>query len=514
MSAGAAELQEAAFEQDTLRHHPQAYMVWARIFEPDGRLQDLPFEYADQLLEPFFRQYDSEFANRLYLAGDACKLAELEAEVTRLYMEGRTFEDLESIAPRITSIHGTVVKVAGRLKNIINSWAEDRGVDDALGAIIRQLPEYKEELSDKSSAGAQAGAEAVGATVIVINSGAGLSRRRDRGTALEEEVAKNTAKALSAEAALRAATADLDGATADSDSVKDYLKEIGRVPLLNAEQEVELAKRIEAGLFAEEKLAAGVVDSNEVNDLAWIAQDGRSAKNEMLEANLRLVVSVAKKYTGCGLKFLDVIQEGNLGLIRAVEKFDYTKGYKFSTYAMWWIRQAIQRGVANDGKTIRVPVHMLEFISKMGRVERDLHQRHGYEPSVEEVAAEMEVDPVKIKEARKAAMDTVSLQTPMGEKGDVELSDLIEDSEAIEPGEAASFAMMQKQLHMTLDTLSEREKIVLSERFGLSDGNPKTLDEIGRMLGLTRERIRQLEKQALSKMRHPSRARVLEDYLD
>jgi RNA polymerase primary sigma factor len=310
--------------------------------------------------------------------------------------------------------------------------------------------------------------------------------------------------------------AQVASAGATADPVKDYLKQIGKVPLLNAEQEVELAKRIEAGLFAEEKLAqgtGGLVPDQRI-DMEWIAEDGRRAKNHLLEANLRLVVSLAKRYTGRGMLFLDLIQEGNLGLIRAVEKFDYTKGYKFSTYATWWIRQAITRAMADQARTIRIPVHMVEVINKLARVQRQMLQDLGREPTPEELAAELDMTPEKVIEVQKYGREPISLHTPLGEDGDSEFGDLIEDSEAIQPGEAVSFTLLQEQLHSVLDTLSEREAGVVSMRFGLTDGQPKTLDEIGKVYGVTRERIRQIESKTMSKLRHPSRSQVLRDYLD
>jgi RNA polymerase primary sigma factor len=313
---------------------------------------------------------------------------------------------------------------------------------------------------------------------------------------------------------LPAAQVAVAGATADP--VKDYLKQIGKVPLLNAEQEVELAKRIEAGLFAEEKLAEGGdrLPTDVRLDLEWIAEDGTRAKNHLLEANLRLVVSLAKRYTGRGMLFLDLIQEGNLGLIRAVEKFDYTKGYKFSTYATWWIRQAITRAMADQARTIRIPVHMVEVINKLARVQRQMLQDLGREPTPEELAVELDMTPEKVIEVQKYGREPISLHTPLGEDGDSEFGDLIEDSEAIQPGEAVSFTLLQEQLHSVLDTLSEREAGVVSMRFGLTDGLPKTLDEIGKVYGVTRERIRQIESKTMSKLRHPSRSQVLRDYLD
>ena len=303
------------------------------------------------------------------------------------------------------------------------------------------------------------------------------------------------------------------GATADP--VKDYLKQIGKVPLLNAEMEVELAKRIEAGLFSEEKLAkGGKISAKSLEELEWISDDGRRAKNHLLEANLRLVVSLAKRYTGRGMLFLDLIQEGNLGLIRAVEKFDYTKGYKFSTYATWWIRQAITRAMADQARTIRIPVHMVEVINKLARVQRQMLQDLGREPTPEELAKELDMTPEKVIEVQKYGREPISLHTPLGEDGDSEFGDLIEDSEAIVPADAVSFTLLQEQLHAVLDTLSEREAGVVSMRFGLTDGQPKTLDEIGKVYGVTRERIRQIESKTMSKLRHPSRSQVLRDYLD
>ena len=303
------------------------------------------------------------------------------------------------------------------------------------------------------------------------------------------------------------------GATADP--VKDYLKQIGKVALLNAVQEVELAKRIEAGLFAEERLGADdAVNDADLEDFQWIAEDGHRAKNHLLEANLRLVVSLAKRYTGRGMLFLDLIQEGNLGLIRAVEKFDYTKGYKFSTYATWWIKQAITRAMADQARTIRIPVHMVEVINKLARVQRQMLQDLGREPTPEELAKELDMTAEKVVEVQKDGREPISLHTPLGEDGDSEFGDLIEDSEAVVPAEAVNFTLLQEQLHDVLDTLSEREAGVVSMRFGLTDGQPKTLDEIGKVYGVTRERIRQIESKTMSKLRHPSRSQVLRDYLD
>jgi RNA polymerase primary sigma factor len=300
-------------------------------------------------------------------------------------------------------------------------------------------------------------------------------------------------------------TAQVQVAGATIDPVKDYLEQIGKVPLLNAEQEVELAKRIKAGLSAEEKLA----DGNRLNDdqrldLEWIAEDGTRAKNHLLEANLRLVVSLAKRYTGRGMLFLDLIQEGNLGLIRAVEKFDYNKGYKFSTYATWWIRQAITRAMADQARTIRILVHMVEVIDKLARVQRQMLQDLGREPTPDELAVELDMTPEKVIEVQKYGREPISLHTPLGEDGDSEFGDLIEDSEAIQTGEAVSFTLLQEQLHSVLNTLSEQEAGVISMRFGLTDGQPKTLDEIGKAYGVTRERIQQIESKTMSKLRRPS----------
>ena len=303
------------------------------------------------------------------------------------------------------------------------------------------------------------------------------------------------------------------GATADP--VKDYLKQIGKVSLLNAQQEVDLAMRIEAGLYAEHKLAENPdMDKDLKKALRWVVHDGKRAKNHLLEANLRLVVSLAKRYTGRGMLFLDLIQEGNLGLIRAVEKFDYSKGFKFSTYATWWIRQAITRAMADQARTIRIPVHMVEVINKLARVQRQMLQDLGREPTPEELGKELDMTPEKVIEVQKYGREPISLHTPLGEDGDSEFGDLIEDSEAVVPADAVSFTLLQEQLHSVLDTLSEREAGVVAMRFGMTDGQPKTLDEIGKVYGVTRERIRQIESKTMSKLRHPSRSQVLRDYLD
>ncbi len=307
----------------------------------------------------------------------------------------------------------------------------------------------------------------------------------------------------------------ITGATADP--VKDYLKQIGKVALLNAAEEVELAMRIEAGLFAEEKLSH-MSDAEKRSqlgrELQWVAKDGQRAKSHLLGANLRLVVSLAKRYTGRGMQFLDLIQEGNLGLIRAVEKFDYTKGFKFSTYATWWIRQAITRAMADQARTIRIPVHMVEVINKLARVQRQMLQDLGREPTPEELSRELDMTPEKVIEVQKYGREPISLHTPLGEDGDSEFGDLIEDTEAVVPADAVGFTMLQKQLESLLDSLSEREAGVIRMRFGLGDGMPKTLDQIGDTFGVTRERIRQIESKTMAKLRHPSRSQSLRDYLE
>jgi RNA polymerase primary sigma factor len=316
-----------------------------------------------------------------------------------------------------------------------------------------------------------------------------------------------------AEAELRNVEAEGKRA-ATSDLVRIYLREIGRVPLLTAEDEVELAKAIEAGLFAEEKLGGGIPMLGAVHgDLELLVGEGVRAKQRLIEANLRLVVSIAKRYIGRGLVFLDLIQEGNLGLIRAVEKFDYTRGYKFSTYATWWIRQAITRAIADQARTIRVPVHMVETINKLARVQRQLHQELGREASTDEIAAEMGLEPERVAEIQRIAQEPVSLQSPIGEE-ESDLGDFIEDADAVVPMEAAAFIMLQDQLERVLDQLAEREQRIIQLRFGLTDGHPRTLEEVGREFGVTRERIRQIESKTLAKLRHPSRAQMLREFLD
>ncbi|MGW0814614.1 RNA polymerase sigma factor [Streptomyces viridiviolaceus] len=390
-------------------------------------------------------------------------------------------------------------------------------------------PAVEEEAPAKKAAAKKTTAKKTAAKKTAVKKTAAkkTTAKKDDGELLEEEVLEETKVAdepegtenagfvLSDEDEDDAPAQQVAAAGATADPVKDYLKQIGKVPLLNAEQEVELAKRIEAGLFAEDKLAnADKLAPKLKRELEIIAEDGRRAKNHLLEANLRLVVSLAKRYTGRGMLFLDLIQEGNLGLIRAVEKFDYTKGYKFSTYATWWIRQAITRAMADQARTIRIPVHMVEVINKLARVQRQMLQDLGREPTPEELAKELDMTPEKVIEVQKYGREPISLHTPLGEDGDSEFGDLIEDSEAVVPADAVSFTLLQEQLHSVLDTLSEREAGVVSMRFGLTDGQPKTLDEIGKVYGVTRERIRQIESKTMSKLRHPSRSQVLRDYLD
>jgi RNA polymerase primary sigma factor len=374
-------------------------------------------------------------------------------------------------------------------------------------SIIRELTEAGVQLGNEP-------ADAAGAVVPAAADRATAAGAADTGLAdVDAELAEMSAAPAQAVAASAPET-DLDDQTSVmGDSVHTYLKSIGRRQLLTAEEEVDLAKRIEAGLFAEHKLETEKRLSRQYRaDLEAVADDGRLAKAHMLEANLRLVVSVAKKYSDRGLSLLDVVQEGNLGLIRAVEKFDYTKGYKFSTYAMWWIRQAIQRGFADSARTIRLPVHVLEMLSKLSRVERDMHQRLGREPTPEELAVELDRTPDQIEELLRTSRQPISLDSTIGEDGETSIGDLIEDVDAPEAGELVDRQLMADQLRNALSALTPREATIMSMRFGLYDGNPHTLDEIGKALGLTRERIRQLEKQSLSKLRHPSRAQPLLDY--
>ncbi len=408
---------------------------------------------------------------------------------------------------------------------------EQAGIAPAEGrSILRELADAGVRLANERQEPAQGKRMPKDATAKASTAKAGTARARTKASddADEASVAVQAGVATAAdddvviEAEAEAAAladdkfieADLDDQTpAMGDSVHTYLKSIGRTSLLTAEQEVDLAKRIEAGLFAEHKLDTEPRLSEDFRrDLEAVAEDGRHAKAHMLEANLRLVVSVAKKYTDRGLSLLDVVQEGNLGLIRAVEKFDYTKGYKFSTYAMWWIRQAIQRGFADSARTIRLPVHVLEMLSKLSRVERDMHQRLGREPTPEELAVELDRTPDQIEELLRTSRQPISLDSTIGEDGETSIGDLIEDVDAPEASEMVDRQLMAEQLRSALEALTPREATIMSMRFGLYDGNPHTLDEIGRALGLTRERIRQLEKQSLSKLRHPSRAQPLLDF--
>jgi len=400
-------------------------------------------------------------------------------------------------------------------------------------SILRELSEAGVRLANEETETKGSGAKATAAKTEVVKTAAKPAAKRTTrskkvspddseaaaaaepvGADGDMEIGDDEVASIEADVAAFADGVDLDDQTpAMGDSVHTYLKSIGRTSLLTAEQEVDLAKRIEAGLFAEHKLdSEPELDPELRRDLELVAEDGRRAKAHMLEANLRLVVSVAKKYSDRGLSLLDVVQEGNLGLIRAVEKFDYTKGYKFSTYAMWWIRQAIQRGFADSARTIRLPVHVLEMLSKLSRVERDMHQRLGREPTPEELAVELDRTPDQIEELLRTSRQPISLDSTIGEDGETSIGDLIEDVDAPEASELVDRQLMAEQLRSALDALTPREATIMAMRFGLYDGNPHTLDEIGRALGLTRERIRQLEKQSLSKLRHPSRAQPLLDF--
>jgi RNA polymerase primary sigma factor len=390
-----------------------------------------------------------------------------------------------------------------------------KGGSKAKPASAAAKPAKKTRTKKAADAATPAAAPAAAPAAKTAKAGAA---KADKGKAGSDSASDadfdDEAATAEAEASAFTEAVDLDDQTpAMGDSVHTYLKSIGRTSLLTAEQEVDLAKRIEAGLFAEHRLDTDPELSPEYrHDLEMVAEDGRRAKAHMLEANLRLVVSVAKKYSDRGLSLLDVVQEGNLGLIRAVEKFDYTKGYKFSTYAMWWIRQAIQRGFADSARTIRLPVHVLEMLSKLSRVERDMHQRLGREPTPEELAVELDRTPDQIEELLRTSRQPISLDSTIGEDGETSIGDLIEDVDAPEASELVDRQLMAEQLRSALDALTPREATIMAMRFGLYDGNPHTLDEIGRALGLTRERIRQLEKQSLSKLRHPSRAQPLLDF--
>jgi RNA polymerase primary sigma factor len=379
---------------------------------------------------------------------------------------------------------------------------------------LRNVPSSPDQLPDLVALGRERGSVTMADVMVALDSADLPPEAIDAAVrALADEGVDVLDVAREDEADIRRADAEGRRA-ATSDLVRIYLREIGRVPLLTAEDEVELAKSIEAGLFAEEKLCCGAVVPGAIGgDLELLAGEGARAKQRLIEANLRLVVSIAKRYIGRGLVFLDLIQEGNLGLIRAVEKFDYTRGYKFSTYATWWIRQAITRAIADQARTIRVPVHMVETINKLARVQRQLHQELGREATTDEIAAEMGLEPERVAEIQRIAQEPVSLQSPIGEE-ESDLGDFIEDADAVVPIEAAAFIMLQDQLERVLDQLAEREQRIIQLRFGLTDGHPRTLEEVGREFGVTRERIRQIESKTLAKLRHPSRAQVLREYLD
>jgi RNA polymerase primary sigma factor len=386
---------------------------------------------------------------------------------------------------------------------------------DAADLVLEDLEEVAPDVEDALPAGA----EDAETPAVAVTTAAPADDDEDIAEPTEKDKASGDFVWDEDESeALRQARKDAE-LTASADSVRAYLKQIGKVALLNAEEEVELAKRIEAGLYATQLMTelterGDKLPAAQRRDMVWICRDGDRAKNHLLEANLRLVVSLAKRYTGRGMAFLDLIQEGNLGLIRAVEKFDYTKGYKFSTYATWWIRQAITRAMADQARTIRIPVHMVEVINKLGRIQRELLQDLGREPSPEELAKEMDITPEKVLEIQQYAREPISLDQTIGDEGDSQLGDFIEDSEAVVAVDAVSFTLLQDQLQSVLETLSEREAGVVRLRFGLTDGQPRTLDEIGQVYGVTRERIRQIESKTMSKLRHPSRSQVLRDYLD
>jgi RNA polymerase primary sigma factor len=368
------------------------------------------------------------------------------------------------------------------------------------------------DAANGSQAGPPAADGPAAASAAEAGDAVAVSAEPDEEDLDEEELEKDDE--LDKEEELAKSRAAVQNSPLTHDSVRQYLSSIGRVKLLTAAEEVDLAKRVEAGLFAAEKLATTKLAAQTRRDLEWVERDGDVAKRRLVEANLRLVVSIARRYVGRGMLFLDLIQEGNLGLIRAVEKFDYTKGYKFSTYATWWIRQAITRAIADQARTIRIPVHMVETINKLIRIQRQLLQDLGREPAPEEIAKEMDLTPDKVREILKVSQEPVSLETPIGEEEDSHLGDFIEDSDAVVPVDAASFILLQEQLDSVLHTLSDREKKVIQLRFGLTDGHPRTLEEVGREFGVTRERIRQIESKTLSKLRHPSRSQKLRDYLE
>ncbi len=418
-------------------------------------------------------------------------------------------------AAKSAKVSATAPAAAKRPRSPKPSIAPSPGQDVAEGTVLTAV------VTEDSAVAVVGGAKGLALDESAVVGKDGVAEGPD------EDDAESTDAAPAAESewedeeeseALRKARKDAE-LTASADSVRAYLKQIGKVALLTAEEEVDLAKRIEAGLYGSERLrqveeTGAKLTPQMRRDLTWIVRDGERAKNHLLEANLRLVVSLAKRYTGRGMAFLDLIQEGNLGLIRAVEKFDYTKGYKFSTYATWWIRQAITRAMADQARTIRIPVHMVEVINKLGRIQRELLQDLGREPTPEELAKEMDITPEKVLEIQQYAREPISLDQTIGDEGDSQLGDFIEDSEAVVAVDAVSFTLMQDQLSSVLQTLSEREAGVVRLRFGLTDGQPRTLDEIGQVYGVTRERIRQIESKTMSKLRHPSRSQVLRDYLD
>jgi RNA polymerase primary sigma factor len=438
-----------------------------------------------------------------------------------------------SRAKKATSAEPTTAKADGAEDDDLETTDELEGEPEELVDEDLELDELDDDSDDSDDSDEEAADDAADDEDEEAAGDAKPAAKAKAGTATEAPAAEDDEIAEPSEKdkasgdfvwdeeeseALRQARKDAE-LTASADSVRAYLKQIGKVALLNAEEEVELAKRIEAGLYATQ-LMSELADKGEKlpaaqrRDMAWICRDGDRAKNHLLEANLRLVVSLAKRYTGRGMAFLDLIQEGNLGLIRAVEKFDYTKGYKFSTYATWWIRQAITRAMADQARTIRIPVHMVEVINKLGRIQRELLQDLGREPTPEELAKEMDITPEKVLEIQQYAREPISLDQTIGDEGDSQLGDFIEDSEAVVAVDAVSFTLLQDQLQSVLETLSEREAGVVRLRFGLTDGQPRTLDEIGQVYGVTRERIRQIESKTMSKLRHPSRSQVLRDYLD
>ncbi len=421
-------------------------------------------------------------------------------------------DEVESAPSRPTGKRGPAKKTAAKAAPKKASKATAKNDDDEAEDID---PDDEAVIDDDSADDATDDVEA-GADDAEGDDADGESDDKTAKPAAEEEALPSGALVLSLvddEDDVPVYSTTITGATADP--VKDYLKQIGKVALLNAAEEVELAMRIEAGLFAEDKLASSDNLTPQLKrELQWVAKDGQRAKSHLLGANLRLVVSLAKRYTGRGMQFLDLIQEGNLGLIRAVEKFDYTKGFKFSTYATWWIRQAITRAMADQARTIRIPVHMVEVINKLARVQRQMLQDLGREPTPEELSRELDMTPEKVVEVQKYGREPISLHTPLGEDGDSEFGDLIEDTEAVVPADAVGFTMLQKQLESLLDSLSEREAGVIRMRFGLGDGMPKTLDQIGDTFGVTRERIRQIESKTMAKLRHPSRSQSLRDYLE